>query len=642
MSDSAAQGAAPGTSPSSASHGSSLPRSDRGRWNRLLAWLPAWLVFMVYLPALGNGFVWDDTYFLTDMPFLRSPELWPRHIFAPLFVSENYFRPLPLLQYVIEGRLSNLNPFLFHLTNLLLHAANTFMVGVLARRLVQPSLGGGAEAVSGPSRQAGFRAAWISAGAALLFGLHPALIESVCWVSDRFDLMMTAMLLLALCCDTGARNDRLAAVMTGALFLLGLLSKESTVLFMAVLPVWHLAVQARARPVAAEWLTARRMMMYAALFVALALYLLIRRASLGGLYHTDTQIIPGTLLQHGLLVGKTLGWYLLVALWPFGLVGPVHPGRTPLAADDALAWAGVLAVVLALAGAVWLIRRVPRAGWLLLCAACALGPVSNLLPLTIADNVIQDRYLIFPVAMLALAAAVGLAAWLARPRPAAAAVRVIAPLALLAAAWCAAALVSIFLIVPRWASDLSLWSWGYGQAPTSKIATGNYMTALANAGRNAEVIEIGKTMLDRYPDTGSVLHNIGLALMRQGRDAEAIDYVKRALRYLDDHGDKRGLDRAEALNLLGLLYMRGGDLDSADKALREAVKTAPFLTRPHFNLAMLAYQRRDIAGARREMDMAIQYDAPQMAVFHRRSAAEKEKELGLADSPYRADAQAAP
>jgi hypothetical protein len=34
------------------------------------------------------------------------------------------------------------------------------------------------------------------------------------------------------------------------------------------------------------------------------------------------------------------------------------------------------------------------------------------------------------------------------------------------------------------------------------------------------------------------------------------------------------------------------------------------------------------------MAVAIQYDAPQMAVFHRRSAAEKEKELGLADSPY--------
>lgn len=642
MNDVAAQGTAQGTQKPPPASSSFLRQSGQGRWNRLLAWLPAWLVFMAYLPALSNGFVWDDTYFLTDMPFLRSPELWPKHIFAPLFVSENYFRPLPLLQYVIEGRLSNLNPFLFHLTNLLLHAANTFMVGVLARRLVQPGPGGAAEAVArqGASDRDNFRAAWISAGAVLLFGLHPALIESVCWVSDRFDLMMTAMLLLALCCDTGVRNDRLAAVMIGALFLLGLLSKESTVLFMAVLPVWHLAVQARARPVAAEWLTPRRMMIYAALFAALALYLLIRRASLGGLYHTDTQIIPGTLLQHGLLVGKTLGWYLLVALWPFGLVGPVHPGRTPIAVDDPLAWAGVLAVVLVLAGAVWLIRRVPRAGWLLLCAACALGPVSNLLPLTIADNVIQDRYLIIPVAMLSLAAAVGLAVWLERPRRAP--LPAIRSLAVLAAAWCVAALVSIVLIVPHWASDLSLWSWGYGREPTSKIATGNYMTALANAGRNAEVIEIGKAMLDRYPDTGSVLHNIGLALMRQGHDAEAIDYVKRALRYLDDHGEKRGLDRAEALNLLGLLYMRGGELDSADKALQEAVKTAPFLTRPHFNLAMLAYQRRDIAGARREMAVAIQYDAPQMAAFHRRSAAEKEKELGLADSPFRADPQTAP
>ena len=91
---------------------------------------------MLYLPTLSHGFVWDDTYFLTDLPFLRDPDLWWRQIGEPLFVSRNYFRPLPLLTFVVEARLGGLDPFLFHLTNIMLHAANTTLVVLLTRAVV--------------------------------------------------------------------------------------------------------------------------------------------------------------------------------------------------------------------------------------------------------------------------------------------------------------------------------------------------------------------------------------------------------------------------------------------------------------------------------------------------------------------------
>ena len=69
------------------------------RFDRLLLVLPGWLALMLYLPSLSHGFVWDDTYFLTDLPLLRDPELWWRQLSEPLFVSRNYFRPLPLAAF---------------------------------------------------------------------------------------------------------------------------------------------------------------------------------------------------------------------------------------------------------------------------------------------------------------------------------------------------------------------------------------------------------------------------------------------------------------------------------------------------------------------------------------------------------------
>jgi hypothetical protein len=615
-------------------HAAQLRRGSwAGRTRLVLAWLPAWIAFMAYLPALANGFVWDDVYFLTDLPYLRSPELWPQHVLAPLFVSQNYFRPLPLLEFVVEGRLSGVNPFVFHLTNLLLHAANTAMLGALARRL----LGGAARPGRGPAA----RADWIAAGAALVYGLHPALVESVAWISDRFDLMMTAFLLLALCCDAAIRNSRLAAAAVGSCFLLGLLCKETAVLLLVVLPLWHLALQGGmsqdktrqggARAKMAEWLTSRRVMMYGAVAAALVQYLLLRRAALGTLYHADTEMAPGSALQHLLLMGKTVGWYALLALWPFGLVAPAHPGRTPVSLDDTLAWLGSAVTVAALFGAFVLVRRAPRVGWLALALFAALAPVSNLVPLTIADNVVHDRFLLFPLCMAVLTAAAALGYWLESVPPARAVpTRGLAlPWGLaLPVAWLAAALASVLLILPHWNSDLSLWSWAYAKAPDSRIAMGNYMTAQANAGHNAEVIEIGKLILARYPDDAGALHNIALALRNQGKDDQALEYVTRALGQIDADDPKHRLDLAESLNLKGYILMHQKRWDEAERALRAAVAATPHLARPHFNLAMVAYERRDLATARAEMAVAESDDAPPMAALHRRLAAEKERELG--------------
>jgi len=210
---------------------------------RWLAPAPALIVALVYLPALSNGLVWDDITFLSDLPLYRDPALWLEALRRPFVISANYFRPLALLTFVAELRIGGLNPTLFHLTNVLLHAFNAALVAVLARHLWP--LGDGDDAAGG----------WLAVGAGLLYGLHPALLEGVTFISSRFDLLLTAFLLLALVADVTLRQRRVArALAVGLAFLLAALTKEMAVALAVVLPLWHLVTRERnLRPLSRFW-----------------------------------------------------------------------------------------------------------------------------------------------------------------------------------------------------------------------------------------------------------------------------------------------------------------------------------------------------------------------------------------------------
>jgi tetratricopeptide (TPR) repeat protein len=251
-------------------------------------------------------------------------------------------------------------------------------------------------------------------------------------------------------------------------------------------------------------------------------------------------------------------------------------------------------------------------------ALVALAPVSNLVPLTIGDNLVHDRYLILPIAFLALALAM---LWDARERT--------LPLAVPLAAWALAALVAVINLVPRWESNLSLWSWAYAEQPGSRIARENYVAALVNANRNEETIAVARKLLALDPNVRSTTHNLALALARLGRYAEAETAVRRALELQPGDDAKFQMDISEAHNLLGYIYLKQGRGAEAELALRQAIALTPYLTRPHYNLALLLYQRGDREDGDRELDFAVRYGNPELAAAHQRLGREA-RQSGLA------------
>lgn len=574
---------------------------------RLLLLLPGWLAFMVYLPALANGLVWDDIYFLQDLPYLRDPAFLWQQLSTPLVIYPNYFRPLPLLSFALEAWLGGGDPFLFHLGNLLFHAGNTTLLVLLVRRLI-----------SGPA------AAWAACGAGLLFGLHPALAESVCWVSDRFDLILACLLMMALLLDSGLWLRRSRGPALAGLFLLALLCKETAILLPPLLLLWRGALLAARGEFNACWREALlgrvALRGYAWLAAALVLYLALRHAALGSLYRAGGAALSGDLLAHLLLVGKSFASYGLLALWPFDRIGPVHPVLLPLAPGDIGAWLGLAAAVASTLAVLWLLLGRGAAALLLAAALLCLAPVSNLLPLAILDNLVHDRYLLLPLLFALMAIAVAWAGWCNTVSRRWLSAAVFCP-------WLAASAITLLDVVPQWQSNLSLWRWAFVQQPDSRTAVENLLGALAVAGEDAEVLRLGGEALARRPDSPKVMHDMALALMHQGRLDQA-ERLARAARDGFRNDDLLGrFDQSEALNLIAYLHMQRGQWDAAEVALQEAIGLTPHLTRPHFNLAMIHYERGRQAAGDAEIAFVLRYDPPPMAALHRRLARERQAQI---------------
>ena len=141
------------------------------------------IIILSFWPSLFNGFLnWDDSHFITENSSIRSLT-WEniKGYFFDFQQKRNYF-PLPLvsLSFAIEYYFVKLNPFLYHLTNLVFHILNALLVYWLFLKLTKKRC-----------------TAFI---VALLFGIHPMHVESVAWVTERKDVLSAFFFISSLIC----------------------------------------------------------------------------------------------------------------------------------------------------------------------------------------------------------------------------------------------------------------------------------------------------------------------------------------------------------------------------------------------------------------------------------------------------------
>ncbi|MFN4033962.1 MAG: tetratricopeptide repeat protein [Fimbriimonadales bacterium] len=551
-----------------------LPRSvQAGLWAGALAIVV--LVGALYAQTLSFGFVWDDDQVIHGRVDYQSPARWLEAVRQPLDFSPNYFRPLALSSLLWQIWIWRDDPAPFHAVNVLIHLLNTALATVLGLRLT--------------------RGRWEGLLAGALYGVHPALIESVAFVSSRYDLTATLFLLTALWLEVQLRGAaRLVGV--GAAFLLALLCKEMALTLPLVMLVWQAgrlpdgSWRARLRTL---WRTERAL--YATLAGSAALYLGVRYATLGYLFTQpmgNLQIDAGAPLQHLLLVARTLTTLAKLAVFPFFSVTPVHHSELPIPLSDGWAWAQLAIAGLIVAGTVWLARRRPLLGGLTLAAWMSLLPVLNLRPLEFAYGVFTaERFLTFPLALAGLALC-GWLASLARART---------PALALVGAWGVGLMITTAYNLPNWRDAETFWKWIIVASPQSPIGYSNLSDLYQRAGRYQDALEYAEQAIQVAPRSGMGYVNKGVALLRLGDADSAIELFRQGVAIEPDNTtgwnnlavmlSERGQhEEAEQLikqhvlgrtpkhmghQALGLIYSRRARLDLAEAEFRKAYALLP-------------------------------------------------------------------
>jgi len=179
----------------------------------------------VFIAVAGFVLAHKNTLF---MPFLSDDYMFvamtqPSSLYKVIrsALPENcdilYYRPVAFLSLSIDSFLWKTNPFGFHLTNLLLHAGNVFLVYLLALRLIRKH--GGAVM------------------AAACFLVFPLQHEVTLWICGRFDSLAVFFYLLCALSYIQYRTSGLRRWFFGSLLfgLLSLLSKEIGITFPVLL-----------------------------------------------------------------------------------------------------------------------------------------------------------------------------------------------------------------------------------------------------------------------------------------------------------------------------------------------------------------------------------------------------------------------
>jgi Flp pilus assembly protein TadD len=544
--------------------------------------VPALIVTLVYLPALRHELVWSDAIFLRDVPLYRDPALWPEALRRPFVLSTNYFRPLGVLAFMLQLRTGPLSTTFLHLSSVLLHALNTTLVALLARYLCPPDMD--------PVQRH-----WLQAGAALLYGLHPALLQGVAFISSQFDLWVTAFLLCALLADVTVRHRVARPLIVAFFFLLAALAKEMAVSFALILPLWHMARRQRSiRPLRALWDDLKHsgdLITYAAVLVAGLLYLSLRYAALGYLLQPNVSetIDAGMPLQRLLLIARSLVRYVTLVIWPFTSLAPIHYSPLPVPVHDVAAWAALIALPILGFGLVRLVQVMPQSGWLIVASVLSLLPVANIWPLQLdGGSFVAERFLLLPLALITLALvplAHPVAAWIAGLR------RI--PGQAIALLWLVASVATIQLMLPHWRDEASLWMWGARRAPLSPLPPINLALAYINQGSFERAAAESERALTLDSSAANAWNTMGMALF-----------------YLQDHaGAQSAFEEAARLQPEDALYwnnlaavLREQDkLEEAEKMLLDQVLSLdPDLPVAHLNLSTV-YLRAD------RPDLALQH-----------------------------------
>lgn len=511
----------------------------------------------LFARTFGFGFTdWDDLDFIVRNPLVADPLAmgWQALLTTPWL---GYPQTVPVLSWHLDSLVGGGAAWPFHVTNVVLHAFVTWLVLAIGRSYGLGRLGAGA--------------------AALLFAVHPLVVEPVAWATGRKDLLAAAAILTAFAvhrravsAERDATGRELAAI--GIATVLGVLSKP----LLVVLPVLlgaDLAI-ARRRPGPRQWACIAGT---AIAGIAVTLIAMRQQESVGVLREL-------TLGERVLYATQHAALQLEHTFVPLNLLPKyLDPMPMPLGTTTAILAIAMCVLLAAVAAMAW--RRgatIVAFGLVWWCVAFA--PSSGLVPLTRGP---ADVYSYVPLVGLALAAGAGIRA-MASTRVA---ISLVAALTLGfgALTWVQTAI---------WERPVTLWGALVDARPDDRRAWWAFADAWRAEGRIGHAVGVYETAFERlgWPEDPDLLYSLATGCHAVGdlpctqRMLEAIGHrypmtPRFAFRYVgfvdhdlggpSDHRFDRALYPEAEQRTREALIVLSGDLDAIEAFATEHLDADP-------------------------------------------------------------------
>jgi Flp pilus assembly protein TadD len=546
-----------------------------------LPWLGAVLlvmaVFIAYRPAATGTFIWDDDEYVALNPNLRSAaglaDIWlhPKR-------SPQYY-PVTFTSFWIEYHIWGAGPRGYHEINIILHAASALLLWRLLKRLGVPG----------------------AAVAAAVFALHPVMVETVAWITERKNTLSLLFYLAAMDAylrfarieehETAERTTRWGAY-TAALvfFLCALGSKTVTASLPAALLLilwWKDRLRQR------DW------MMLAPFFllgIAAGWHTSWLERSEVGASGAEWDY---TAAQRLLIASRALWFYTAKLFWP-GSLSFIYP-KWRVDPTDMVQWMFPLAVLAALAILFALRRRIgrgPLVAVLLFIGtfAPALGFV-NVYPMRY--TFVADHYQYHASLALIVLIVAGATTFIRRrglnrrfPRAVAGVIAIVL-MTLLVLTWLQAGIYRDQRTL--WADTLrkspNSWMVWLNQGRVAASASPPDMAAAADAFRKA---------LDLAPDVADPHYDMGLIHLDERNYPAAAAEFSRATQIEPRH--------ARGHNMLGFALAAQHRLDDAIVEYRRALAIKPNYANAHFTLGLALREQGNYEPAATEFLAAIDLD----------------------------------
>ncbi len=548
----------------------------------LICLLLALSTLTVYWQVRDHGFINldDDVYIFNNSTVSKGLTYeGVKCAFSSCAITEgiSLWHPLTWVSLMTDYQLYGLKPGGYHITNLLLHVANTILLFLVLNRMTH--------------------AVWRSAFVAALFALHPLHVESVAWITERKDVLSAFFFFATILAYAHyiKKTTKLTYFIIIVLFALGLMAKSMLVTLpfvLLLLDYWpldrfspaltekasqpvHDSVQEnknhkkhahRKKPVTVSNAAMGhsspgrgKPSITALVLEKVPLFFLTVIFSLITYYYhqkTDAITYSTPLITRLGNAITSYATYILKTFWPAKLaVFYPYPDQLPWwLIIVSLTTLGIVTYI-----AILLRSRMPYliVGWLWYLGT--LVPVIGIIQ--VGNQAMADRYTYIPLIGLFIMITWGVYD-LAKNRDK---TKILMPLS--ATLVITAIAVLSWIQIGHWKNSLTLFRHSINVTKDNYIIINNIGVTLIENGKKDEGETYLKESLKIKPDYPQSNYGLGYVLMQKGNIIEAEKYLREALRTKPDY--------AYAHAKLGALLSSKGKDEEAEKHLREALRIKP-------------------------------------------------------------------